>query len=196
MLEVEVKYRARGPRRGGRRGSLGSGAVLAGERADADHYFNAPDRDFKQTDEAFRLRRDRRGELPHLQGAEARRRDQDAAGDRGAARPTATRPRPTPSGCWWPRLPAGGRGAQAAAGLPPGPRRRSRWRCASTTWTGSGRSWSWRSSPTEAHSRPRRRCARTRRRTRADRRQERRSYLGMLLAAEKRWPQRSTEGTK
>lgn len=27
------------------------------DRQDADHYFNAPDRDFAQTDEAFRLRR-------------------------------------------------------------------------------------------------------------------------------------------
>jgi adenylate cyclase class 2 len=32
------------------------GAAPAGEHVEADHYFNAPDRDFKATDEAFRLR--------------------------------------------------------------------------------------------------------------------------------------------
>jgi pantoate--beta-alanine ligase len=33
------------------------GATLLGEHDEADHYFNAPDRDFARTDEAFRLRR-------------------------------------------------------------------------------------------------------------------------------------------
>ena len=33
------------------------GAGPPTERRDADHYFNAPDRDFARTDEAFRLRR-------------------------------------------------------------------------------------------------------------------------------------------
>jgi adenylate cyclase, class 2 len=35
----------------------GWGASAAEEREDADHYFNAPDRDFARTDEALRLRR-------------------------------------------------------------------------------------------------------------------------------------------
>src|SRR5260370_41861882 len=33
------------------------GAVRAESQTDADHYFNAPDRDFARTDEALRLRR-------------------------------------------------------------------------------------------------------------------------------------------
>src|SRR5262249_16435816 len=33
------------------------GAQLEEERQEADHYFNAPDRDFRRTDEAFRVRR-------------------------------------------------------------------------------------------------------------------------------------------
>jgi adenylate cyclase class 2 len=33
------------------------GARPGGEHVEADHYFNAPDRDFARTDEAFRLRR-------------------------------------------------------------------------------------------------------------------------------------------
>jgi len=33
------------------------GAVATGERREEDHYFNAPDRDFATTDEAFRIRR-------------------------------------------------------------------------------------------------------------------------------------------
>lgn len=56
MLEVEVKYRV--PDRAAVVVRLAEcGGQPAGERADADHYFNAPDRDFKQTDEAFRVRR-------------------------------------------------------------------------------------------------------------------------------------------
>jgi adenylate cyclase class 2 len=56
MLEIEVKYRV-----GDRSALVAKLAALAaervGERVDEDHYFNAPDRDFRQTDEAFRLRR-------------------------------------------------------------------------------------------------------------------------------------------
>lgn len=56
MLEVEAKY----PLQDavtliGRLRQLG--ATLIEDRTDADHYFNAPDRDFATTDEAFRLRR-------------------------------------------------------------------------------------------------------------------------------------------
>jgi adenylate cyclase class 2 len=56
MLEVEVKYRA--PDWDRVRASLDQwGAVADPPREDADHYFNAPDRDFAKTDEAVRLRR-------------------------------------------------------------------------------------------------------------------------------------------
>lgn len=56
MLEVEVKYRDAD------HAALAArlaewGATADPPRTDADQYFNAPDRDFKQTDEAFRLRR-------------------------------------------------------------------------------------------------------------------------------------------
>ncbi len=56
MLEVENKYRLSdwAPVR---ETLMGWGAVPQPLRKDADHYFNAPDRDFAQTDEAFRLRR-------------------------------------------------------------------------------------------------------------------------------------------
>lgn len=56
MLEVEVKYRVVGSAAVVAR-LLTLGAELAEERTDADQYFNAPDRDFKQTDEVLRLRR-------------------------------------------------------------------------------------------------------------------------------------------
>lgn len=56
MLEVEVKYRNIDPA-GVRARLLALGAQKMEERTDADQYFNAPDRDFAQTDEAFRLRR-------------------------------------------------------------------------------------------------------------------------------------------
>ncbi len=56
MLEVEVKYRVPDPAAVVGR-LLTSGATRVGEAVEADHYFNAPDRDFRQTDEAFRLRR-------------------------------------------------------------------------------------------------------------------------------------------
>ena len=56
MLEVEVKYLNADPAAVLAR-LLALGAVKAEERTDRDHYFNAPDRDFAKTDEAFRLRR-------------------------------------------------------------------------------------------------------------------------------------------
>jgi adenylate cyclase class 2 len=56
MLEVEVKFRA--PEWDRVRATLREwGATPAPARTDVDHYFNAPDRDFRQTDEAVRLRR-------------------------------------------------------------------------------------------------------------------------------------------
>jgi adenylate cyclase, class 2 len=56
VLEVEMKYRVPDPSAVvGKLPALG--ATRAGEAVEADHYFNAPDRDFRQTDEAFRLRR-------------------------------------------------------------------------------------------------------------------------------------------
>ena len=55
MLEVEVKYRVGDPARVVERLLLAGGQAVE-TRTDEDHYFNAPDRDFKQTDEAFRLR--------------------------------------------------------------------------------------------------------------------------------------------
>jgi adenylate cyclase class 2 len=56
MLEVEAKYRA-ADWDGVRAKLTEFGAVLAETRKDTDHYFNAPDRYFAQTDEALRLRR-------------------------------------------------------------------------------------------------------------------------------------------
>ncbi len=56
MLEVEAKYRAADWDEV--RAKLADwGAVPEEVRKDADHYFNAPDRDFAKTDEAVRLRR-------------------------------------------------------------------------------------------------------------------------------------------
>jgi adenylate cyclase, class 2 len=56
MLEVENKYRHADWQT--LRQTLESwGAVADPPRRDTDHYFNAPDRDFAQTDEALRLRR-------------------------------------------------------------------------------------------------------------------------------------------
>jgi len=56
MLEIEAKYPL--PNAGGLATRLREwGAALMEERVDADHYFNAPDRDFARTDEAFRIRR-------------------------------------------------------------------------------------------------------------------------------------------
>ena len=56
MLEIEVKYPL-ADRATVVAQLLTWGAIAAAPRTDEDQYFNAPDRDFKQTDEAFRLRR-------------------------------------------------------------------------------------------------------------------------------------------
>lgn len=55
MLEVEVKYAVSdfAPLE---TALSRLGATLSPPRRDADHYFNAPDRDFARTDEAFRVR--------------------------------------------------------------------------------------------------------------------------------------------
>jgi pantoate--beta-alanine ligase len=56
MLEIEQKYtRADFPAIERRLAEWGAAAPQ--EHEEADHYFNAPDRDFARTDEAFRLRR-------------------------------------------------------------------------------------------------------------------------------------------
>jgi adenylate cyclase, class 2 len=56
MLEIEAKYPVSELQSLETR-LQGLGALPVEERTDADHYFNAPDRDFAQTDEAFRVRR-------------------------------------------------------------------------------------------------------------------------------------------
>jgi adenylate cyclase class 2 len=56
MLEVEVKYRS-ADRAAAVATLLEWGAALTQDRMDEDLYFQAPDRDLKATDEAFRLRR-------------------------------------------------------------------------------------------------------------------------------------------
>lgn len=56
MLEVEAKYRA-ADWDAVRSVLRAWGAAADPARTDEDHYFNAPDRDFAQTGEAFRLRR-------------------------------------------------------------------------------------------------------------------------------------------
>ena len=56
MLEVEVKYR-NADRTAAVATLLEWGATLSQDRTDVDLYFQAPDRDLKATDEAFRLRR-------------------------------------------------------------------------------------------------------------------------------------------
>jgi adenylate cyclase, class 2 len=56
VLEVEVRYRT-SDRAGVISRLVGWGAELAQDRTDVDLYFNAPDRDLKVSDEAFRLRR-------------------------------------------------------------------------------------------------------------------------------------------
>src|SRR5580704_13218257 len=56
MLEVEIRYRYTD--RAGLIARLTAlGATLVQSRTDIDHYYNAPDRDLKASDEAFRLRR-------------------------------------------------------------------------------------------------------------------------------------------
>ncbi|HEY8505772.1 MAG TPA: class IV adenylate cyclase [Gemmataceae bacterium] len=56
MLEIEVKYRV-GSFDPIRRRLAEWGAEPLGTRTDEDRYFNAPDRDFRATGEALRLRR-------------------------------------------------------------------------------------------------------------------------------------------
>jgi adenylate cyclase class 2 len=56
MLEVEQKYR-NADRAATVAMLLDWGATLAQDRTDVDLYFSAPDRDLKETGEAFRLRR-------------------------------------------------------------------------------------------------------------------------------------------
>jgi adenylate cyclase class 2 len=56
MLEIEVKYRVQDWSAVEAR-LRNWGAEFAEARADADQYFNAPDRDFARTDEALRVRR-------------------------------------------------------------------------------------------------------------------------------------------
>jgi adenylate cyclase class 2 len=56
MLEVEVKYRAPDPAAVPAK-LHALGAEPGGETSEEDHYFNGPDRDYRQTDEAFRIRR-------------------------------------------------------------------------------------------------------------------------------------------
>ena len=56
MLEIEQKY-ARADFALLERRLAEWGAVPGEAHEEADHYFNAPDRDFARTDEAFRLRR-------------------------------------------------------------------------------------------------------------------------------------------
>lgn len=56
MLEVEVKYR-NADRAAAVAMLLDWGATLTEDRIEVDLYFQAPDRDLKATDEAFRLRR-------------------------------------------------------------------------------------------------------------------------------------------
>lgn len=55
MLEVEMKF-AIDDFEPLERALMARGAVIGRVRRDADHYFNAPDRDFAKTDEAFRVR--------------------------------------------------------------------------------------------------------------------------------------------
>jgi adenylate cyclase class 2 len=56
MLEVEMKF-ANADFTRLERQLVESGAKERAPRTDADHYFNAPDRDFARTDEALRMRR-------------------------------------------------------------------------------------------------------------------------------------------
>lgn len=55
MLEIELKYRIEN-REEFERKLVVAGAQFLETRDEADEYFNAPDRDFKATDEVFRLR--------------------------------------------------------------------------------------------------------------------------------------------
>lgn len=57
MLEVELKFRLLDDFAAVEATLLNLGARKIDTRDESDHYFNAPDRDFAQTDEALRLRR-------------------------------------------------------------------------------------------------------------------------------------------
>jgi adenylate cyclase class 2 len=70
MLEVEVRYRTT-DRAGMTAKLLTWGATLAQDRTDVDHYFNPPDRNLKDSDESFRLRRI--GEANYLTHKEPKR---------------------------------------------------------------------------------------------------------------------------
>ena len=85
MLEVEMKFPVadfapleRPP------GGVG-GARWSPTRQDADHYFNAPDRDFARTDEAFRFRRIGPANCVTYKGPKREHPDQDPHRDRGPA---------------------------------------------------------------------------------------------------------------
>lgn len=56
MLEIEQKFRLTG-NEPIEAGIAEMGAITLGEIMEEDHYFNAPDRDFAKTGEAFRIRR-------------------------------------------------------------------------------------------------------------------------------------------
>jgi adenylate cyclase class 2 len=56
MLEIEQKFRVSDPAALVER-LAGLGVQLGAAHGESDHYMNAPDRDFAQTGEAFRLRR-------------------------------------------------------------------------------------------------------------------------------------------
>ena len=60
MYEVELKLRADHDRVRGRLDDIG--ATHVGTVTQEDTYFDAPDRDFADTDEALRIRRERRGD--------------------------------------------------------------------------------------------------------------------------------------
>jgi adenylate cyclase class 2 len=57
MLEIEIKFPVEDLRLLEDRIQRECGAVELSSHEEADHYFNAPDRDFARTDEALRLRR-------------------------------------------------------------------------------------------------------------------------------------------
>ncbi len=64
MLEIEIKTRS-DDNQGVERLLLEKGATPLGELDQVDEYFNHPCRDFAQTDEALRLRRDTNGKMTY-----------------------------------------------------------------------------------------------------------------------------------
>ena len=87
MLEVEAKYRLSD--RTLVEASLRAwGAVEVANHAEADHYMNAPDRDFARTDEALRLRQIGTTQLSDLQRPTTGRglENQDRSGSRVSGR--------------------------------------------------------------------------------------------------------------